>query len=397
MFFFLIFHTKVSSSNDIEKKLITTMVYGTVLYIMFHVMLNSSQKPFFLAMRQYFWLLLLIDIIAVLIICRSILAKMSDQTKGSLSGVGKKIYNYLEGIIDTGIYTDNVNFDNQTDDVITDIEAVKRRAGILKQTIANDPNTNGSKVTFADTDQDSVASNIDPRDAGGNIINREELQQVEDLINSLTMPYDNTNTDNNTNTNTNTSTHGIGSTPITSILNDNNNNTSNNININNDTYNNIHEDRYDGDDARYGGDDARYDGNDGDDGERELPPALRPQYTVPRIDNARNDGRRILRNPLQSDLAPRDDKPLPPPECVTPDRETTETMKQSVTYNPNIWDNDMGDENKKNNKLEKEPDFSKPLPSESIYMGIGGRKRSDDTRSEVSEFDIDLSDFENSL
>lgn len=387
MFFFLIFHTKVSSSNDIEKKLITTMVYGTVLYIMFHVLLNSSQKQFFMTMRQYFWLLLLVDIIAVMVICRSLLAKMSKQTKGSFSGVGKRIISFLEGIIDTGIYSDNIDFDSQQDDVMTDLEAVKRRAGILKQNIKADSGRNNisNKVSFVD-DNPSSAPSVSPEDAGGNIIDQYELQQVEDLINSLTTGTTTTNNEEFTDQKKkNIGRSGLGSTPISSLS----------SNDDNETYISLRE--------------------------GELPPALQPQYTVPKNNGSINDGRRIPRNPLQPDLAPRDGKPPPPPECVMPDDTITNVMKMPTTYNPNIWDDDddnnQGDIWDNNSKTDSktptsEPDFSKPLPKNSIYRGIdnsggnssnsmgskqSGSRTPDDSRSEVSEFDIDLGDFENSL
>lgn len=420
MFYFLVFHTKISSSNDIEKKLITTLVYGTVLYVLFHVLLSTSQKPFFITMRQYFWIMLLVDIIAVMAICRSLITKMTDQTKGSLSGVGKRMVSFLEDMIDTGIYSDTIDFDNQSDDVITDLEAVKRRAGILKQKHQKQQNKqqmqNGNKVSF-DSNGNTVEY-IDPEDEGGMPVSMDELQQVNELIKTLTTETEKYQELQQKQPHTR-KPGSLGSTPISDLQNLHQSPPNNQLK------------------------------------EGELPPELQPIYTVPKNSENGQNGRRILRNPLQSDLQPGSDAPLPPPECVASDNDVSEAIKRATTYNPNVWDDpspyaDMPSKRTNNNTgnntgnttgnntrnntgnntgnnfnmsnnnksgIPPAPDFSKPLPANSVYNGNAAQLssiknitqssennnynnsdyRNDDSRSEVSEFDVDLSDFEDSL
>lgn len=394
MFFFLVFHTKITSTNDIEKKIITTLVYGTMLYVIFHVMLNTSQKAFFVTMRQYFWLMLLVDIVSLMLICRTLLAKLSDKTRGSLSGVGKRIVGFLEGMIDTGMYSDVVNFDNQTDDVITDIEELKKRTGILKQK-SQIQNTNNSynneterSVSFS-LDNNKVEYIPTTDEQSGTVVDPEELKEITDLVNQLSTsaapPYTqeyNPETQQQSYSQQISNKKGIGSTSISELKK---------------TYNaqqqlNLRE--------------------------GELPDELQPIYTVPKNSGRMDDnGRRVLRNPLQPDLAPLSNIAPPPPECVTPDNNVIRNMQKKAVYNPDIWDDQEKSPQNQQPRAPSEPDFSKPLSANDLYTGSElqgtiipktpsseNKKRStsissdnDDSRSEVSEFDIDLNDFEQCL
>jgi hypothetical protein len=63
MFYFLIFNSSISKSDNINKRLITTLLYGTVLYIFTHAILSTQDKAFFKIVKQYFIFLVCIDLI----------------------------------------------------------------------------------------------------------------------------------------------------------------------------------------------------------------------------------------------------------------------------------------------------------------------------------------------
>ena len=115
MFFFLIFHTSISAHKDLDKKSLTTFFYGAILYIIFRAILNTSERPFILALKEYFWIIVALDIISMIYIYKTIL---DIRTGGNAtSEVHSRILSFFENIADTSMYKTNLEIidNNQPD------------------------------------------------------------------------------------------------------------------------------------------------------------------------------------------------------------------------------------------------------------------------------------------
>lgn len=62
MFYFLIFHTSISASKTIDKKILTTFLYGSVLYLILHGLIKTSKYSIFKHLADYYWYCIIIDI-----------------------------------------------------------------------------------------------------------------------------------------------------------------------------------------------------------------------------------------------------------------------------------------------------------------------------------------------
>jgi hypothetical protein len=108
MFYFAIFHSSVSAGKDLDKKTLTTFLYGCVLYIIFHALLSTSERPFFKMIQSYFWIIMAIDIVCMLYIYVKILKPMPSDSGGFVVGLKEKFTGLLDNIIDTSMYSTNI-------------------------------------------------------------------------------------------------------------------------------------------------------------------------------------------------------------------------------------------------------------------------------------------------
>jgi hypothetical protein len=102
MFFFLIFHTSISSSKTIENKLITTLFYGIILYLLLHGLIKTSSYNIFNYIGNVYWYILILDILVVIYLTRNII-----DYKGMFNN-----------IIDTSIYEAKIQTYITDEDVI---------------------------------------------------------------------------------------------------------------------------------------------------------------------------------------------------------------------------------------------------------------------------------------
>ena len=66
MFFYLLHNsTLIKKQNGIDKH-ISTMIYGSLIYILLHALLYASMdNKFFVSLRKYFWIIFVLDCISV--------------------------------------------------------------------------------------------------------------------------------------------------------------------------------------------------------------------------------------------------------------------------------------------------------------------------------------------
>ena len=67
MFFYLFYNSKIISSNNDQQKNISTLIYGSIIYIILHAILFFKNNNEFLKnFQKYFWILFTLDCISVL-------------------------------------------------------------------------------------------------------------------------------------------------------------------------------------------------------------------------------------------------------------------------------------------------------------------------------------------
>jgi hypothetical protein len=99
MFYFLIFHTSISASKDIERKTLITFLYGSVMYIILHAILTSCDNNTFVQIiKKYFWLIIGLDIISMGFVYKTLI-----NTHGH--NIAAKFMTFFEGLADTSMYT----------------------------------------------------------------------------------------------------------------------------------------------------------------------------------------------------------------------------------------------------------------------------------------------------
>lgn len=113
MFYFLIFHTSISANKELDKKLLTTFLYGCILYIILHAILNSSDRSFIQMIKQYFWFILGLDVVCMLYIYKTIYDKQQEAGQGSQSLLGK-LTEFLENLVDTSVYKEQIEIQPST-------------------------------------------------------------------------------------------------------------------------------------------------------------------------------------------------------------------------------------------------------------------------------------------
>ena len=61
MFYYLIYSSSLTNYKDGHKKIITTLLYATIGYVLLHAFITLSESKLIQKLRLYFWIILLID------------------------------------------------------------------------------------------------------------------------------------------------------------------------------------------------------------------------------------------------------------------------------------------------------------------------------------------------
>lgn len=157
MFYFVIFHSSVSAGKDLDKKTLTTFLYGCVLYIIFHALLSTSERPFFKTIQTYFWVIMAIDIICMLYIYVKLL-KPTDDGSSFVGGLKEKVTGLLDNFIDTSMYTNDIELQSYPINIYPNAEQMIQRqpSGILKKSVSIDESMNEVKEIEDPTNTDNL-------------------------------------------------------------------------------------------------------------------------------------------------------------------------------------------------------------------------------------------------
>lgn len=170
MFYFLLSNSSITKIKDPEKKLLTTFLYGSILYIIFHAILNTSTKPFFQIIKTYYWTILALDIFTLIFYYKETFVNIITKDgviKKIITTLGSVLQNTFNNIADTSNYSNDVEFETNTtfdskvehfDDVQCTLDNLKKKTQELENLQVqnnNTNNTNNKTTNTNNTNQDN--------------------------------------------------------------------------------------------------------------------------------------------------------------------------------------------------------------------------------------------------
>ncbi len=90
MFYYVIYNSTVLNYSE-NNKALNTFIYGTVLYILLHGLINSYNNQFALYIKSYFWVILAIDIFSIYYMYNYLNVEL-DNDKNSLKALIDSFY-----------------------------------------------------------------------------------------------------------------------------------------------------------------------------------------------------------------------------------------------------------------------------------------------------------------
>ena len=163
MFYFLLSNSSITKIKEPEKKLLTTFLYGSILYIIFHAILNTSSKPFFQIIKTYYWTILALDIFTLLFYYKDTFINLITKdgvVKKMITTLGNTLQNIFNNIADTSNYSNEVDFEtnntlvngNDTfDDVQCTLDNLKQKTKELENLKNNQFNNEDNTNSFNDS------------------------------------------------------------------------------------------------------------------------------------------------------------------------------------------------------------------------------------------------------
>ncbi len=187
MFYFVIFHSSVSAGKDLDKKTLTTFLYGCVLYIIFHALLTTSDRPFFKTIQTYFWVIMAIDIICMLYIYAKLI-KPSGDGSSFVGGLKEKVTGLLDNFIDTSMYTNDIELQSYPINIYPNAEQMSQRqaSGILKKSVSIDESMNRVKEISETEDINNNNDNDNADNLGYEAPDNSETDALNNQLSQLT-------------------------------------------------------------------------------------------------------------------------------------------------------------------------------------------------------------------
>ena len=198
MFYFVIFHSSVSAGKDLDKKTLTTFLYGCVLYIIFHALLSTSDRAFFKTIQTYFWVIMAIDIICMLYIYIKLIKPVSGDGTGAgsfIGGLKEKVSGLLDNFIDTSMYTNDIELQSYPINIHPSAEQsqymqhTQNQRGILKKAVSIDESMNEIKEIEGNPEMvssdDNSSGHQEPNDNGETDELNNQLAQLTDSMMQL--------------------------------------------------------------------------------------------------------------------------------------------------------------------------------------------------------------------
>lgn len=175
MFYYLIYNSSLTEYIENEKKLMTTILYGTILYILLHAYFSSSESKFVLKLKNYYWLILVLDL--TFIYSTYYNDKKLQDWIYNVDSLKNKVQNFI--LNNKNISNNNNNIENTNDSSHIEREKNANNIESVNNTKHDNPNTTSNFETNI-TDQLNTDSNTQ-----SNIQNEPNIQneQSYDLTN----------------------------------------------------------------------------------------------------------------------------------------------------------------------------------------------------------------------
>lgn len=203
MFYFLIFHTTISASSNIENKLLTTLFYGSILYLLLGGLINKTDYQILKYISSFYWYILIIDIVILVYVTRNVI----------------DYKNILDKFLDTSIYEIPINKSSINPPNVNNYHNIKENINNIineKQNKQVFINEHENEIYNYDSNQNIVNNNMNNdmnndlyrnntnetfthatslEDLGFNNENTEENndENINDIINNFQDSIDNTN------------------------------------------------------------------------------------------------------------------------------------------------------------------------------------------------------------
>ena len=133
MFYFVIFNSSISKCNNPNKRILTTLLYGSVGYICFHAILSSTDSKFLEILRKYFWSLAILDLIACIYLYNEFCESLNFQ-----DNIFTKLLNVIatlfEKLLNNSYKVSNIDYEDDFNNLDDDNDNVNDKLqGILKK------------------------------------------------------------------------------------------------------------------------------------------------------------------------------------------------------------------------------------------------------------------------
>ncbi len=138
MFYYVIFNSTVLNYSSTNNKNLNTFIYGTVLYILLHGLINSYNNQFAHYIKSYFWVILSIDIFAIYYMHNYINQELENDT------------NSLKSLIDSFYNKKNTEDKNKTQ------QSKSKSKPKLKSKSSDDENENGNETENETENEESI-------------------------------------------------------------------------------------------------------------------------------------------------------------------------------------------------------------------------------------------------
>jgi len=177
MFYYVIYNSTVLNYSNNNKNL-NTFIYGTVLYILSHGLINSYDNQFAKYIKSYFWVILAIDIFCIYYLHNNMNTDVENDA------------NSLKSILNSFYNTKNTKEENpQETKEPKQVKENKENKGSSKKNIEenikenNEENDNLEPIAYSPDDDFNLSSNLPidlPNNLPNNNISNIEMDQMSD-------------------------------------------------------------------------------------------------------------------------------------------------------------------------------------------------------------------------
>ena len=175
MFYYLIFNSSYTNYDAVDKKIMMTVLYGTISYIITHAVLANSSIKIINSFKNYFWILLILDISIIYYIIQNEKLTLDNFTINQLKDTINEVINKKNS---------NVNDYETSNEARNDPNNLKYYEEEVKNDIkynndtASDNSLSKKENSVSETDCETHNDNI-------NLINQQ--------LNNLTAPLNTSN------------------------------------------------------------------------------------------------------------------------------------------------------------------------------------------------------------